>query len=86
MSSTLSIIPLIASLISGSDYLNHTDFKWQPNNKSQKHFINNYIPNSPINTMREFLGLGEELDLLAPRINDITFLEKSFGKENRTGL
>lgn len=31
---------------------------------------------------REFKGLGEELDLLAPRINDITFLEKSFGKEN----
>jgi len=31
---------------------------------------------------REFKGLGGELDLLAPRVNDIGFLTKTFGEQN----
>jgi TP901 family phage tail tape measure protein len=31
---------------------------------------------------REFKGLGGELDLLAPRVNDITYLSKTFGEQN----
>jgi len=31
---------------------------------------------------REFVGLGGELELLAPKVNDITFLTKTFGEEN----
>jgi len=31
---------------------------------------------------REFAGLGKELELLAPRVTDVTFLTKTFGEEN----
>ncbi len=31
---------------------------------------------------REFKGLGGELDLLAPRVNDIGYLTKTFGEQN----
>lgn len=31
---------------------------------------------------RAFKGLGGELDLLAPKLNDVVFLEKTFGREN----
>lgn len=31
---------------------------------------------------RAFMGLNKELELLAPRVKDITFLEEKFGKEN----